>query len=142
MEDKKISITAEDWNNLIPGKEVSIASQKVTVRPLGFRKLTETIRKIKSVMGELSKTGISAENYSKLENLMSITTIVLENIPEIISDSCNLDPRDIPNLPVQVAIKLIEAIIDVNIDSQKGLLKNCVALAEKTTTLVTEVSGT
>jgi len=52
-EDRKVEITKEDWDNLIPVKEVKIASQTICVKPLGFKKLRETIKKFNGIKSEL-----------------------------------------------------------------------------------------
>jgi len=141
MEDKRISIPAGDWENLIPGEEVPIGSVKLTVRPLGFKKLTETIRKLKGLIAEIAESGVTKDNFSTPDMLLSIASIILNHAPEIILDSCNLDPQDLLRLPLTSVMKILESILNVNIKSQKGLVKNCLALAEKTTALITEVSA-
>jgi hypothetical protein len=142
MEDQKIRLTAEDWKNLIPSKHISIGSQQITVKPLGFAKLAETLDKIKSLQGELEGENITVDKYKTPEGILAITCIALKKMPELISDSCNLHIDDIKNLPIQIAVDIVKTILDSNIESQKGLLKNFQALAGKTTDLIAGVSAT
>lgn len=130
-EESKVSLSQEDWDSLVPIKEVSIASKKIVVKPLGFKKLRETIVKLGTIEKELTEKGVTLENYESAQSLLAIASIVLERMPEIISDSSNLHPDDIEGLPINVAIILVEAILDANIESQKGLVKNLAALASK-----------
>lgn len=135
-EEKKIKLSDQDWENLVPIIEIPIASQKVSIRPLGFKKLTETIRKFQNSQKELLESGVTLENYSSPEGMLAITTIILERMPDIISDSSNIDLTDVERLPINVALTLVEAILDANITSQKGFLKNLTALATKAAQLM------
>lgn len=135
-QETKVKLSSEDWTNLIPTKTVPIASKSVTVKPFGFAKLTETIRKFKAVQNQLTEMGVTLANYNEPENLLSITLVILERMPELILDSSNLDPEDIKEIPVNIALTLVEAMLDANIESQKGFLKNLTALASKASLLV------
>jgi len=130
-EDRKVEITKEDWDNLIPVKEVKIASQTICVKPLGFKKLRETIKKFNGIKSELIEQGITLDNYNETNNLLTLATVIFDKIPEVLANSTNIRLEDIENLPINIIVKIIEAILDSNIDSQKGLVKNLVTLANK-----------
>jgi len=63
--------------------------------------------------------------------LLTLATVIFDKIPEVLANSTNIRLEDIENLPINIIVKIIEAILDSNIDSQKGLVKNLVTLANK-----------
>ena len=86
-EDRKVEITKEDWDNLIPVKEVKIASQTICVKPLGFKKLRETIKKFNGIKSELIEQGITLDNYNETNNLLTLATVIFDKIPEVFRSS-------------------------------------------------------
>lgn len=132
----KIKLSSEDWKNLVPIKTVEIGSQKITIRPFGFKNLTEVIGKLRSIQTELTELGLTLDNYNSPENVLSLMGIILSRMPEIIIESCNIDNEDLDNLPTKVVFKLVEAMLDCNIESNKGFVKNLTALASKAALLM------
>jgi len=135
-EEKKVKLSEEDWTNLAPIKEVPLGTKKVTVKPLGFLKLTEIITKLQNTQKELLAVGVTLDNFNDPQNLLVIATHILQRIPEVIIFSCDLDEEDVKNLPINVAVILLETILDANIESQQGFIKNLTALASKATLLM------
>lgn len=137
MPNEKVKLMDNDWKDLLPSKEVAIASQKIIVEPLGFKNFTLIINRFKDIQGELTTAGIDiAQLKDSPGSMITLTSLILEKMPELISLSCNLDAEDIDRIPINTAIQIVEAIIDVNIESQNGFLKNLTALAGKTSQLM------
>ena len=69
--------------------------------------------------------------------MIAITKLLINNVPTLISDCTDLVEDDIKRLPLDPAVELITALIEVNEKSKDGLIKNLTALADKVTTLIT-----
>ena len=138
---KKVKLTDSDWDLLLPGKVVTLGNTILDVKPLGLEDLGSIIRRVSTIRDDLSKSGLTLENYSKGEGLMKLTTILVEKIPDVLSDATGVAVEDIRKLPLTMTMSLLSAVIEVNLQSQEGLLKNFETLAENVTTLVGSISG-
>ena len=129
MEEVK-RLTPSDWEMLLPGAKHTLGRTELTVVPFGVEALKGVVSYLRSVQDTLVSKGITKENYKEPENLLAITELVLSGAPEILALSSGLHVDDVKRLPPTHAVGLVSKIIAVNIESQEGLVKNLVALAE------------
>lgn len=134
-------IVDADWDNLLPGKEMAIGQTSFTIRPLGFGDFTSAIKKIESIQGKLTEAGVTASNYKKSDKLFSVASLIMSEIPEVLSEASGVHIEDLNRMPISIVIDIISQVIDVNIESQQGLSKNFSALAGKVRELMSGVGA-
>lgn len=136
--EKQIRLTDEDWDLLLPGKTVTLGETELFVEPLGLKILSKMMKKIKAIYFELKKAEITKDNYKEIDNIFVIAELISDKAPEIISESCNLHIDDVNRLTPIKSLPIVEAILSINIESQRGLLKNFGTLANQISELVGE----
>lgn len=138
---RKIRLSQTDWEMLLPGRVLTFGTTMLEIRPLGLEDFAGIIRRVTVIKDDLVVAGINLENYSQGEGLMKLTTLLVDKIPDVLSDATDLVIEDIKKLPLSSVMSLISAVIEVNIESQEGLLKNFGTLAENVSALVGSISG-
>jgi hypothetical protein len=128
---KPIKLTIEDWDSLLPGKEVTLGKTSFFIYPLGLKALSNVMKSLKNIFTEISGQAITLGNFIEPSNFAIVTSLILEKAPGVIAETTGLDIEDVSNLPLTPAIKLLEEIIDVNIESQDDLIKNLKSLTGK-----------
>lgn len=123
---KKLNV---NWDDLFPSDELDIAGCVIDIEPLGVRKLARLMRKVRSLGNELGEAGINFENYSNPESLITLASVVLEKCPEVIAEASGVCLEDIERLPIEYQLKIVDAVLKVNIKSKDVLEKNFESLA-------------
>ena len=138
MSDQKspIKLSEEDWKSLLPGKEITIGSTSFMIFPLGIRSLTNIIVSLKAALKELTEAEITLVNFVEADKFIIFASIILNKAPDVLSIATGVDIEDIKMLPLNPAVKLLEEVIDINVESQENLLKNLTSLAGKMGTIV------
>ena len=125
----------EDWENLLPAKEVPIGSKKIIIEPFGVKALKVAIQQVISIQGMFEAQGITRTNFNKAENLPKVAVILIDNIPDLLADASGIPVDEFSRLPLAPVVEILNAVIDVNLESQRGLEKNLPALVAKLTSL-------
>ena len=137
---KRQRIKDEDWNILFPGKEIMIGTTPITIKPLSVDQFTTVLRRITTHQGRIverfKKEKINLTNFDSPENKLKLVSMIMDIVPEALADAANIDVDDTKRLPFHKALEILEAVLDVNIESQEGLVKNLKSLAEKMTSLM------
>ena len=121
----------EDWEDLLPVKEVKIASKTVTIEPFGVEALKHAIKRVISIQGIFSAEGLTRQNFNTVENIPKVAIIIMDNIPDLLANAAGIPVADFQKLPISPVIEVLNAVIDVNLESQRGLEKNLPALVAK-----------
>jgi len=138
----KRKLTDEDWDLLLPGKEVKLGNTRIEVKPLGFQEFVRTVRRLGEVREQLAGEGLTLENFNEPQNLLKLVGVVMDEIPELMSDVLCVEQADLELVPVTVMVDVARTVIEVNVKSQEGLLKNLTALARGMGEITASVSGT
>ena len=59
----------------------------------------------------------------------------MDNIPDLLANASGIPLEDFLRLPISPVVEILNAVIDVNLESQRGLEKNLPALVAKLTSL-------
>ena len=140
-DNEKVGLTEEDWNILLPGREFTVGKTTVYIEPLGLKDFVATVKRLDSIRVELATAGLTLENYSDPAGIVKLATLIMDNVPDVLSDSSGIKESDLKKLPLGVIMNLLSVVLDVNIESQEGLLKNFTALAGKVVSLINSLSG-
>lgn len=133
----KISLTDKDWELLIPVTQYKIGETSLALRPVNLEEVADVLKLIEGSKQYFKDHNINSKNYHKPAQLLAITMLVLETIPQIISECTALNVEDVKRLPLEPAVQLVAKLIEINEKSKDGLVKNLTALANRITSLIT-----
>ena len=142
LKKEKRKLTDEDWDLLLPGEEVKLGATRIDLKPLGFQEFVRTVRRLGQVRDVLAKEGLTLENFNEPENLLKLVVVVMDEMPELLSDVLCIEKADLQRVPVTVMVEVARKVIEINVRSQEGLLKNLTALARGMGEITSSVSGT
>ena len=121
----------EDWKNLLPGKVVKLGSKSIRIKPFVLEDFIPILSQIISLQEVFVSSGITQGNFMSKEKLPDVVKILKDNAPEIISVASGIPATDVARLPISPLLALVDAILDVNLESQEGLAKNLQSLVAK-----------
>lgn len=148
---KKVSLDQADWDVLFKSKEYAIGNTILKIYPLSLEELISVVKTFAVIQKEASTLqelvtpryneagDLIPKDSSILENLAQV---ILEKAPSILSTMSGLDVKDVVSLPLLEAVKLFNACVDVNLESQEDLVKNLKALGQKVSSLTGAQSDT
>jgi hypothetical protein len=120
-----------DFDELFPGKSVTIGDSSVIIRPLGIKSISSIITQLNAFVDELSKVGITFDNYQENTNLLKVATLLITKFPDILEEACNIHREDLERLPIEYIVSIIDTVVSVNIESRDTLVKNFASLTTK-----------
>ena len=120
-----------NFDELFPGDTIEIGTQVVDIKPLSIAQLAVITRKLKGYGDQLKKAEITWDNYNSPENLLTITTTLLDKFPEVLEEGSNIDVEYLKRLPIEVVVQIIDKVVTVNLKSRESLAKNFKGLMEK-----------
>jgi len=118
-----------DLESLFPGDTIEIGGQTIYIRPLGLLQLSIIARKLKGFGSILSEEGVTWENYNQPENLLKLTTVLLEHFPEVLEEASNIALEDLGQLPLDIVMEILDKVLEVNLKSKEKLEGNFKSLA-------------
>lgn len=124
-----------DIDALLPGDELMIGNESITIRPLSIVQYKLIVGKIRSFLDYMKVKGITGDNYKETESLISIAEIVIEKFPDLLAEISNIDEEDLQELPIDIIVALIDKCLDVNLKSKDSLLGNFKSLIGKVSLL-------
>lgn len=137
-EEHKKSLTEEDWKALLPGEEYKLGGKiPLKLRPLNITEVGKVLRVVDEVKDTLKNRKITLRNYSEAQNLVFIASLMVDKLPEMISDCAGIAIEDVKRIPIDPLVELLSALILVNEKSRDSLIKNLTALGEAMLKLVT-----
>jgi hypothetical protein len=135
-----VKIAQEDWENLLPVSLFNIGKTQIEIRPLGWEDLTNLVKRLTGIKDKIKVLNITIENIKAPDSILSIASIVMAYIPDVLSDISGIDIEDLKRLPLQTIVDLLMFILDTNIKSHQGFVKNLNALTSKLAQLMSGVS--
>lgn len=141
---KKVSLDQEDWDVLFKFKEYYIGKTVLKIYPLSLKELITVVKSFAAIQKEAAllqdlvavKFDDSGNVVPRDVNLLEkIAQVILDKAPDILSTMSGLSTEDVVSLPLLEALKLFNACIDVNLESQEDLVKNLKALGTKVSTM-------
>lgn len=127
-----VELKDSDWDTLFPGEGFTIGDTELNLVPLAIEDLSLILKKVSLITGQLSELNLSLDDLSKNSlKIVQLVELVVDEAPEILSWMSGLATKDVVALPLSTAVELFNAALDVNIKSQKDLLKNFKGLAAR-----------
>lgn len=121
-----------DWDSLFPGKPFVVEEANMThnVTPLNIEGIAKITKKIKSILPLVQKEGIDWNNIGDPEKIIKLVPILMDNAPDIISESTGIELESIVKFPPHYLLKLVTVAIEVNLESKEALEKNFESLVK------------
>jgi len=120
-----------DFDELFPGKPVTIGSTTVIIRPLGIKGISSIITQFNAFVDELAKIGITLDNYQEGTNLLKAATLLVTKFPDVLEEASNIHKDDLARLPIEHVVLIMDTVVSVNIESRDTLIKNFESLVTK-----------
>ena len=121
----------EDWKLLLPGKDITLGSKVIQIKPLNLDTFSTVIRRIVTVTDKFASEGITKENFPSPEKLPIVVDLIMTYIPDVLFIASEIPVKDLKRLPLAKALELVNLVLDVNLESQDGLEKNLQMLVGK-----------
>lgn len=131
MSDEVKRLTDDDWDLLLPEKSITLGKTLYPIKPMGLEVLASVVADVKTIQSDLKEAGVTLENYSDIDRLVFMTSAILENVPQALQKASGLHIEDLKRLPLNIVVKVLGTVLDINIESHEGLEKNLLDLAEK-----------
>lgn len=132
---QKVKLAESDWEALFPGSEYALGKTKFMLYPLSLSSLALIARRISDVTDKISDLKLSPDDFTgaagESSTLVQFVKLLLDEVPEVLAEMSGLDTEDAKELPLGEAVKLFNACLDVNINSQQSLVKNLQELGDK-----------
>jgi hypothetical protein len=133
-----IKLSDNDWNNLLPGKEFTIASTTLTIEPFGLKDLASVLRQLGPAIKSLVESGVTLDSLDDPEALTTIFAELVDKAPGVLEKACGLHRDDIARLPMATGMALVREVVEVNMEGQDSLLDNVTSLGK----LISGMMGT
>lgn len=132
MAKERIKLKDSDWAVLFPAEDFVIGSTTLELTPLSLSGLAIVIRKITNIITKVSALELDVNNLqTDVEKLVELVSLILTDAPEILSEMSGIAAEDVQRLPLDAAVQLFGACLDVNLRSQESLAKNFQGLGAK-----------
>lgn len=118
-----------DLEELFPGEIFEIGSQKLIIAPLQAGQIADIFKKVKVLVKSLKDDGVDFQNYQDPDNMLKLSTVILEQSPELLEECSNIAVEDIRKLPIEKIVELLTVIIAANLKAKESLLGNLASLA-------------
>ncbi len=128
MSRQKLSLNLD---TLFPGEVLQIGSSSILIRPLNIKQIAIILKQLNSVIETLSDNGITFDNFNEQGNIIRIAVVLMDEVPDVLSEASDIDLDDLLALPLDVIITILEKVISVNMKSKDDLVKNFLSLTKK-----------
>ena len=128
MSRQKLSLNLD---TLFPGEILQIGSSSILIRPLNIKQIAIILKQLNSVIETLSDNGITFDNFNEQGNIIRIAVVLMDEVPDVLSEASDIDLDDLLALPLDVIITILEKVISVNMKSKDDLVKNFLSLTKK-----------
>ena len=128
----KVRLGEKDWEQLFPGEDFTIAGTTLVLAPMSIETLSHVLRKVSTIAEQLPAVSVSAvlTGENDANNMVGFVAKIMEEAPEVLSDMSGLHTEDVKELPLETAIDLFAACVDINLRAKEALLKNLKRLGE------------
>lgn len=126
----KIRLSQDDWGLLFPDKKYKLANVDLTIRPLTLTQLATFKAKMEEAGPKIEARGVTRDNYNTTENIIFIAGLVVDIMPELLSEVTGIHEDDIKQLPLNALVELLTFVIEMNLECKDGLEKNFKTLGQ------------
>lgn len=127
-----VKLKESDWEVLFPAEDFKIGSTTLELTPLSLSGLATITRRLTNVVDKVTALELNLDSLtSEAGKIVQLVALILDDAPEILAEMSGLDLEDIQRLPLDVAVGLFSACLDVNLRSQESLVKNFKGLGGK-----------
>lgn len=128
----KVKLSDSDWSVLFPQQEYKLGRTTLYLVPLSLVGLANIMAQVNTIVNKMEKLGVPlGELVATPQNVTLLVTTIVQDAPSILSELSGLDEEDVSKLPISAAVDLFSICLDVNLNSQEGLVKNFKRLGEK-----------
>ena len=120
---KKIKLNL-DFDTLFPGKSYKIQDQEIFITPVNIQQLAYVIKKVKDVIPIIQSHKITFKNFNTFDNILTLTSVLFDNAPEILSEVLGVELESLKQLPLEIIVEMLAIAIEVNLESKESLEKN------------------
>ena len=111
-------------DKLFPSKEFTIGDDNITLRPLCLAQWIALFGKLNVIIQKCDEKGITLENYKEKEKAFQLFQIIIIDFPEFIEEVTGIERASLEELPPDILIGLIVAVIEINLASEDEFQKN------------------
>jgi hypothetical protein len=127
-----VKLKESDWEVLFPAEDFKIGSTTLELTPLSLSGLATITRRLTNVVDKVTALELNLDSLtSEVGKIVQLVSLILGDAPEILAEMSGLDLEDIQRLPLDIAVGLFSACLDVNLRSQESLVKNFKGLGGK-----------
>lgn len=127
-----VKLKESDWEVLFPAEDFKIGETTLELIPLSLAGLATITRRLTQMVDKVVALELSLDSLtSEAGKIVQLVALILGDAPEILAEMSGVDLDDIKRLPLDVAVSLFSACLDVNLRSQESLLKNFKGLGGK-----------
>jgi len=138
MTKKETSIlTDEDWEILLPSKQITLGKSSITMKPLGIEKFSLLTSKVTYAVNKIKKFGFSQKDMADPKKFDRVVATIVKEAPEIITLISGIPAVDVIRLPLAKNIELAAVAWELNMSDQETLAKNLTSVA----TMVQQLTG-
>lgn len=134
-----VRLNDDDWESLFPGQSYRVGSTQLMLEPMSVGDLAALVDRISSISSKFAALEVTVNDLSnrdsKSESVVGLVSLILKEAPEILADLSTLHVEDVKGLPIDTALDLFNACVDVNLKSKDSLVKNFRSLGAKMTDL-------
>lgn len=133
----KIRLGNDDWDVLFKKTNYTIGKTNIPLKPLSIEELVSVLNVFKTLQREASV--IDKQDMAAIlggGGLEGIALKIFQHAPDVLSILSGVEVADLKKLPPTEGVKLFNACLDVNLESQEDLVKNLELLAQKINGLV------
>lgn len=133
MAGNKVTLNSEDWLALFPETNFKIGTTTLRLMPLTVSTVARVLKQLSGISSLLVEEGLTLKDLSRdnVPAIITLVSVIMAQAPGILSEMSGLDEFDVQRLPLNVAVDLFIACLDLNLASQEGLVKNFNRLGEK-----------
>jgi hypothetical protein len=113
-------LSEDDWKTIMPGEPIVLGNTILTVKPYSLKSIISMSNAFKVLFDAIKESDISVNNWNDPAQAVKLFQLVAANAPVIIEEAIGLHRDDISGLPLALGVVVIEKIVRVNLESQKG----------------------
>jgi hypothetical protein len=136
---EKSILNDEDWEILLPGKEITLGRTTITLRPLTLASFSTLTSKTVYILNKIRDTKANSlmEEFKTPSGFSRIVGIIVKEAPEIVTALTGIPIVDVVRLPITKNIELMAEAWEINIQDQDTLAKNLRSVA----TMMNQLTG-
>lgn len=121
-------IKESDWKHLFPVYYYERGGFKLPITPLNLTQIALIKSVYEQVIPTLIENNIDFNNLEDPAHIPFILDMVVKYVPDLVSNVLPITADDLMEMPLELSMDIVRRVIEVNLESKDGLLKNFQAL--------------